>query len=259
VVSFIEPVQFPQVPVASSRPRRAVWRLHERREERFRPRIPALPESRLDLIRATYDSVPPDLRAVLDVGGGAGRWRSLLGNPEDYTTVDVAPPAAGNDTYVVADAAALPFRDDVFGLVLMMEVLHLLPEPARALSEAARVLAPGGALILSTRQSWRTLATFDYYRFTRHGLEHLLRAAGLPHLELVPLGGAASVAAVALESNLPLLTKPIVKQLVAHPLWRLAAYLDRTVFRSNRDGETPEASGWLAIARFESRPTSVRK
>src|SRR5207253_1429104 len=158
---------------------------HARREDRFRPRMPALPDSRSELIRATYEALPLDRRAVLDVGGGSGRWRHLLGDPPDYTVLDVAAAAGGESTHVVADAAALPFRDGVFGLVLMIEVLNALPEPARALAEARRVLEPGGALVLTTRQAWRTLATNDYFRFTRYGLELLLRSAGLTRLRLV--------------------------------------------------------------------------
>jgi SAM-dependent methyltransferase len=216
-------------------------------------RIPALSDSQLPAIRAAYEALPSGRRSVLDVGGGSGRWRRLLGSPADYTIVDVvAPESLPLDpglTYVVGDAAALPFASRSFGLVLMIEVLHHLPEPALALAEVRRVLAPDGILVLTTRQAWPTHgAPNDYFRYTRYGLEHLLQSTGFQCRQLIPLGGPASVITVALENNLPLLTKPLVKQIVGYPLWRLAALLDRTVFRENLTGQSPDVSGWLLIA-----------
>ena len=42
----------------------------------------------------------------------------------------------------------LPYPDASFGLVVNREVLHLLPQPAKPLSEIYRVLAPGGQFIV---------------------------------------------------------------------------------------------------------------
>jgi SAM-dependent methyltransferase len=47
-----------------------------------------------------------------------------------------------------ADATALPFRDGAFASVLVRDLLHHLPEPRGATAEAARVLRPGGTLLV---------------------------------------------------------------------------------------------------------------
>jgi SAM-dependent methyltransferase len=49
---------------------------------------------------------------------------------------------------VVADALRLPYATGAFDVVLLRDVLHHLVEPAAALREAWRVVAPGGALAL---------------------------------------------------------------------------------------------------------------
>ena len=241
--------------------RQAIRRWHAEREARFASRNPILPESQLGTIRRVYETLPAG-RAVLDVGGGNGRWRRLLGDLGEYTVVDVATPdptsLAPGITHVVADASALPFDDSTFGLVLMIEMLQYVAEPATALAEAARVLAPGGALVLTTRQAWRAHGPpEDRFRFTRYALQHMLESAGLHVRGLTPLGGPATVVTATLENNVPLLTKPLVKQLLSNQLWRLAGALDRSVFRESVHGAAPDVSGWLVVARRSTDVTSA--
>ncbi len=46
------------------------------------------------------------------------------------------------------DLYNLALADDVAGAVIMHQVLHFLSDPARAIEEAARVLAPGGQILI---------------------------------------------------------------------------------------------------------------
>lgn len=80
---------------------------------------------------------------VLDVGAGAGRLlRELARRGHAGWVVGVDPtPGPGVQP---AHAEALPFPDASFDVVLFARVLAHLPDPARALAEARRVLRPGG-------------------------------------------------------------------------------------------------------------------
>jgi SAM-dependent methyltransferase len=240
-------------PREATRLRRAIRRRLDPLDERFRPHIGALAESRLPAIRSAVASAPGAPR-ILDVGGGGGHWRHLLGGIPDYTVLEaIDPPVPLYAPYVQADARALPFQDGSFDVVLSIELLEHLPEPGASLAEMLRVLGPEGMLVASTRQYWRTHgAPDDYFRYTRYGLDRLLRGAGFEQIELLPLGGTGAVLASTLENGLAWIRKPIFRQVLLYPLWLLAGLADRTVLRANLEDPQPETTGWLMLARRPS-------
>jgi SAM-dependent methyltransferase len=88
---------------------------------------------------------------VLDLGCGVGHSFHRLA-PRTTVGVDVDGGAlAGQDREtVVADMRALPFPDGGFGSVLSVQSLEHVPDPRRALAEAARVLAGDGVAVFVT-------------------------------------------------------------------------------------------------------------
>ena len=91
----------------------------------------------------------------------------------------------------IADLTALPFRDGCFAACLNIVTLEHVREPGmRCCAEMARTLAPGGVLLLIAPHEWEVhQAPHDYFRYTRHGLEYLLGAAGMTEIEIDPVGG----------------------------------------------------------------------
>jgi demethylmenaquinone methyltransferase/2-methoxy-6-polyprenyl-1,4-benzoquinol methylase len=91
---------------------------------------------------------------LLDVGGGTGNYAAALRQAGwEPTVVDVSERmlahAAGKGLpTVVGDAAALPFRAESFDAVMLVSMIHHVGEQAAALTEARRVLVPGGRLAL---------------------------------------------------------------------------------------------------------------
>ena len=99
----------------------------------------------------------PDGR-VLDIGGGTAHIKEFR---PDIVSADILP-FPGID--VVADAHRLPFPDQMFAGVVMLDVLHHLERPIDFLSEASRVLRPGGRLAMM-EPAMTTLARRFYDRF----------------------------------------------------------------------------------------------
>jgi SAM-dependent methyltransferase len=129
---------------------------------------------------------------LLDVGCGSMPFAGVL---EDRVTryVGVDLPGShdfwGAHPHVYGLAETLPFRDASFDTLLSVSLLNYLPEPGRMIAEARRLLRPDGILLLEFPQTMPLDdEDRDYFRFTRHGAELLLRANGFEPLEYVPIG-----------------------------------------------------------------------
>jgi SAM-dependent methyltransferase len=101
--------------------------------------------------------VPGAGRRTLDVGcgeGRIGRWLAnaghrVVGIDTSPTLVDRARRAGGYEQVACADAAALPWSENQFDVVVAFMSLHDMPELARAISEVARVLEPRGVFCIA--------------------------------------------------------------------------------------------------------------
>ena len=125
---------------------------------------------------------------VLDVGCGLQPYRSLLGPEVEYVGLDR--PGREPKADLEGDAQAIPAPDGSFDAVMSTQVLEHVTDPAAALREAVRVLRPGGRVVLTVPGCWPAHEVpHDFWRFTRHGVLHLVEAAGLGELRLEVLGG----------------------------------------------------------------------
>jgi len=102
--------------------------------------------------------VQPD-HVVLDAGCGSGRvfQHRLAGRVRRVVGVDVTdePRANANiDDALKANLGALPLCDGTFDLIIMSHVAEHLTEPDAVFRELARVLRPGGRLLLLTPSRW---------------------------------------------------------------------------------------------------------
>ncbi len=109
-------------------------------------------------------------RHILDVG--VYTPRRYLG--DGYVTF------GEHDEDRTGDLLALPFADGTFDGVVLTEVLEHCTDPVGAVNQCRRVLKPGGLLLVTSPFLWPEHGVEgeyrDYWRFTRHGWEFLLKA-----------------------------------------------------------------------------------
>ncbi|MCZ2078610.1 MAG: class I SAM-dependent methyltransferase [Bryobacterales bacterium] len=93
---------------------------------------------------------------ILEIGVGTGRNLEYYPDGCRVTAIDLSPPmldrarnrAGRSVTLLEMDAQALAFPDNSFDLVLATFVFCSVPDPILGLTEARRVLRPGGRLLL---------------------------------------------------------------------------------------------------------------
>lgn len=99
-------------------------------------------------------------KEVLDAACGVGYGSAYLGEQaarvvgvdisEESVTYARGRYAAPHVTFEVMDVQALAFPDESFDAACSFETIEHVPHPERAVAELARVLCPGGTLVVST-------------------------------------------------------------------------------------------------------------
>lgn len=117
---------------------------------------------------------------TLDIGSGNTPYAAHFPNRKTLDTRE----RPGCPIDFIGDAHDLHMIPDAsFDVVLCTEVLEHLHSPHLAIAEFARVLRPGGLLLLTTRFVFPLHeAPVDYFRYTKYGLRHLLRSFELLEL-----------------------------------------------------------------------------
>ena len=139
---------------------------------------PAVERAADDLLAGT------DLGTLVDVGTGTGRMLELFGGRAAHAIgVDRSPEmlrlaraklaaAAAPADLRQGDMYALPLADGSANTVILHQLLHFAHRPDRALGEAARLLRPGGRLLLVDFAAHEHEALRTEHSHVRLGFDH---------------------------------------------------------------------------------------
>ncbi len=93
-----------------------------------------------------------------------------------------------NIDYRLGDMEEIPIADGEVDLVFFSQSLHHALHPERALQEAARILAPGGRIVILDLlkhrfEEAREMYADEWLGFSEAELETMLQKAGFAHIE----------------------------------------------------------------------------
>jgi SAM-dependent methyltransferase len=168
-------------------------------------------------------------KRVLDVGAGDRPYRDLF--PE-AVAFDI-PDNPHADLH--GSLEAIPVEDASFDVVLCIQVLEHVPDPAAAVRELRRIVRPGGRVLLSTHGVYPFHPNpDDLWRWTHQGLERLfLTNAEWTSVTVRPGAGTALTLAMINAHFVDLLCKRAGVRPLARPfVWalnRAGEFLDEKV------------------------------
>lgn len=135
---------------------------------------------------------------VLDVGAGSCPYREFFAHcsywTHDFQQLESVQLRGGHGygrIDYVSDILAIPVADESVDLILCTEVLEHVSEPILVVSEFARLLKPGGRLLVTAPLgSGLHQEPYHYYGgYTPHWYQRFLTAAGFEHILIEPNGG----------------------------------------------------------------------
>ena len=149
----------------------------------------------------------------------------------EVTCVDwaLSPHPSEHVDHLLDLSAPLPFADAAFDTVILSDVLEHVPSPELMWQELARLLAPGGHVLLNVPFLYGIHeAPHDYARYTEFALRRFAQRVGLEVPVLVSVGGSAHVLADLLSKHLARV--PLVGRPAASALQSLVLLGDRTAW-----------------------------
>ena len=201
-------------------------------------------------------------REVLDAGCGegygsailAGAAKSVLGIDLDRDVIEHAAENYPAVHFDAGDLAAFPFPDGSFDAVVSLQVVEHLQSPRDFAAECARVLRPGGTLLISTPN--RLTFSPEGIRNPFHTVEFApaeLRGLLEARFEVGMLGGTFHGPRLALVERL--IRRPLAERLLSQPVPEWPAWLRRLVGRVTpgdfriRERDVERSLDLVAVAR----------
>jgi SAM-dependent methyltransferase len=192
---------------------------------------------------------------VVEIGAkrvARGRWRPPFTRVRRWVQLNLD---RGERPDVVADALALPLRDATVDGIVCVEVLQYVLSPDTAMREVARVLVPGGSVVLSVPFLHRADGPDDRHRFTARRVRELIEGAGLRVATLAPQGYLFTTVANQLRQAAAHVASRPLRWVVgagAIPLGALLLGLDRLGHVRHSPFLSTFSTGFVAVGRKNS-------
>jgi len=206
--------------------------------------------NRLTRTLLSYFPRPPGGGVMLDLGCGYEDFKPLCAHTGlEYVGIDYDGPAK-----ILADAHALPFKDNSFDFVMSFAVLEHLRYPFAALREVRRVLKPGAPFV-GTVAFLESFHLNSFYHPSPLGTYDLLAGSGFEIIGIEPNANWQCLRAQGWMGLFPHAPQ-VLSDLLILPLhllhrawWKLGGMVDRREATSERARLITNTAGFRFVCR----------
>lgn len=149
--------------------------------------------------------VPP--RALIVDAGAGERWYRGYFFHANYIAIDYGIGDAKWDyskLNALCDLTDIPFKSQSVQFILCTQTLEHVQKPQSVVTEFYRVISPGGEIFCTMPflADYHHQEPYDYFRYTKYGVESLFRTAGFREITINPLGGYYTLLVLCLQNGL---------------------------------------------------------
>lgn len=124
---------------------------------------------------------------VLDAGAGPSPYKKYFSHCK-YEATDFIDKFGNLD--FVCSLEKIPRKAGSYDAIICTEVLEHVENPEKVLKELKRVLKKNGKLYITVPQSWKLhQEPYNFFYFTKYGLNLLLKKAGFSEIKISKKGG----------------------------------------------------------------------
>lgn len=182
-----------------------------------------------DIIASHYDSHIPRYVSGKLIDLGCGRvplYEAYKRHVDDNICVDWKNTFHRNEfvDYECNLAEHLPFGEEEFDTIILSDVLEHIERPEQLWQEMARILRPGGKILMNVPFFyWLHEEPYDYYRYTSFVLKRFAENAGFEIIHLEATGGTPEILADILAKHIQII--PLVGTGLAISIQFVASFL----------------------------------
>ena len=143
--------------------------------------------SMIDEIKNFFDELPSQGLVIYDFGCGSKPYKSFA-KKNTYMGIDIDSKNVLADVH--SDIHNVPVGDETADVVVSFCTLEHVEEPIKVMIEMHRILRKHGRLFVVVPLYWEEHEQpYDFYRFTRYGLEYLAKQSGFKEIDIREVNG----------------------------------------------------------------------
>ncbi len=146
----------------------------------------------IEAVKSYFESLSNEKKLeIYDFGCGQKPYEIFVNNHK-YIGIDINENNDKADIY--ADITCVPIEDNVADIVTSFYVLEHVENPQKVIDEKYRVLKNGGELFMLVPLYWEEHEQpYDFFRFTRFGIEKMMQNAGFENIEISEVNSNPSI------------------------------------------------------------------